>query len=89
MCSVCRNKTRAGRVGVYLKAIATCVINFSINVINFAIYVINFAIYVINFAILLDNHCMAVEWGWRVGIYSCCCVAEIAIVVVRRPCVVF
>ena len=29
---------------------------------------------------------MAVEWGWRVGIYSCC-VADIAIVVIRRLCV--
>ena len=30
-------KTRAGRAGVYLKVIVTCVINFGIHVINFGI----------------------------------------------------
>ena len=37
-----RIKTRAGRVGVYLKEIVTCVINFLIYVINFLTYVIKF-----------------------------------------------
>ena len=34
----------------------------------------------------VNNNFMAVEWGWRVGIYSCC-VADIAIFVIRRLCV--
>ena len=48
-----RSKIRAGRVGVYLKAIVTCVIKI-VDLLD-------------NCRDLLDNHFMAVEWGRRVG----------------------
>ena len=49
MCSVFTYKKRAGRAGIYLKAIVTCAIDYLANVDNFVRNVDNFVRNVDNF----------------------------------------